>query len=129
MAWPNPFRKRDENTKDCYGYTIQWTEDHPSADVLHPLKYSYDYLGDAALTKLNVLFPPSHSALPRRSLERFQVKTPEDEQTRIDESSKSYPRDLFALLEQHHMEDETLNRLWNEVNFVPKWVDWKQIER
>ena len=128
MAWPNPFRRRDENTRDCFGYTFQWTENHPTRDILHPLKYSYDYLGEAALEKLNVLFPPSRSALPRTS-RQLQVQHVDDDGKKNDQGATLPPRDLFVLLEQHHMEDETLNRLWNEVNSVPEWVDWLQIER
>lgn len=38
-------------------------------------------------------------------------------------------RDLYALLEEHRASDPKLSELWTEVNTVPAWVDWEQIER
>ena len=29
----------------------------------------------------------------------------------------------------HASEDEKLQQMWDQVNYVPEWVDWKQIER
>lgn len=38
-------------------------------------------------------------------------------------------RDLYALLRDHHESDPKLHQLWEEVNNIPPWVDWDQIER
>jgi len=79
------------------------------------MKYSYDVLGEDALNRLDQISPPLSSELPRN-------------QTQAKGESKP-KRDLYALLKEHHLEDEKLGQLWDEVNTVPKWVDWEQISR
>lgn len=37
--------------------------------------------------------------------------------------------DLFAALEQHHPAHPVLHELWKEIESVPSWVDWDQIQR
>ena len=37
--------------------------------------------------------------------------------------------DMYTILQNHHEEDETLDKLWKEVNAVPDWIDWEEIER
>jgi hypothetical protein len=39
------------------------------------------------------------------------------------------PRDLYALLKEHHASNAKLDQLWQEVNTIPDWVDWEQIAR
>lgn len=36
---------------------------------------------------------------------------------------------MYSVLKEHHGEDSVLQNLWEEVNTVPEWVDWAQIER
>ncbi|KAJ5760956.1 hypothetical protein N7520_008112 [Penicillium odoratum] len=36
---------------------------------------------------------------------------------------------MYAVLKEHHEEDSVLQRLWEELNSIPDWVDWTQIER
>ncbi|RFU80026.1 hypothetical protein TARUN_2144 [Trichoderma arundinaceum] len=36
---------------------------------------------------------------------------------------------MYATLRDHHGNDETLDKLWEEVHTAPDWVDWEQIER
>lgn len=38
-------------------------------------------------------------------------------------------KDLYTLLHKHRHDDGTLSALWDQVNTVPSWVDWAQIER
>ena len=38
-------------------------------------------------------------------------------------------RDLYQILLDHQETDELLHRFWLEVNTVPSWVDWDQIQR
>ncbi|GKT47028.1 uncharacterized protein ColSpa_07209 [Colletotrichum spaethianum] len=38
-------------------------------------------------------------------------------------------RDLYTLLRDNADSDEILGELWTEVNTIPDWVDWAQIER
>jgi hypothetical protein len=118
MAVPNPFRPNDENTRHAWGYRFQWTPEHFTPEQMHPMKYSYDVLGEEALNALDRISPPLSSELPRN---QNRAKGGKD---------KSKPaRDLYALLKKHHKEDEKLEELWEEVNAVPDWVDWEQISR
>lgn len=127
MAWPNPFGHRDEKTRTYWGYTFQITDQHLTLEQTHPMKFSYDLLGEQALERLNAISPPSRSALPRNS-----NKYAEDTKANTESAQGQPPspkRDLYALLQKHAGQDETLGALWEEVNTVPAWVDWTQIAR
>ncbi|KAI9820644.1 MAG: hypothetical protein M1827_005013 [Pycnora praestabilis] len=129
MAWPNPFRRRDANTRTSWGYTFQWTEEHLSPTQMHPLKFSYDTLGEECLERLNKISPPPRSALPRNSNKYVE----KDQETYRDAKKEDLPsppkRDLYALLRDNAESDEKLSQLWQEVNTIPDWVDWDQIDR
>ncbi|PBP20330.1 tat pathway signal sequence [Diplocarpon rosae] len=119
MSWPNPFRRSDANTRHVWGYTFQWTPRHMSAENMHPMKLSYDTLGEECLNRLDEISPPVNNELPRN-------------QSRLPPKATSEPlprRDLYALLKDHASEDPKLGQLWHEVNTVPDWVDWDQIAR
>jgi len=124
MAWPNPFRKEDENTRRTYGYTFQWTPGHFTPEQMHPLKYSYDVTAEEALNKLDEISRPPNNALPRN-----KDRTAKTEAGKEKEPDYTPKRDLYALLRDHHEEDERLDTLWKQVNTVPDWVDWDQIAR
>lgn len=119
MAWPNIFRRKDENTRHAWGYTFQWTRTHFTQEQLHPLKYSYDTLADECLNRLDEISPPQNAELPRNSGKLPSAK----------EESGAIKRDLYALLRDHADEDVKLGQLWDEVTTMPKWVDWDQISR
>lgn len=127
MAWPNPFRKIDENTRSAWGYTFQLTAEHLTPEQTHPLKYSYDTLGEEALDRLNLISPPTTSALPRNSPRTPDKKGPV--QNEVADSAPTPKRDLFVLLRDNAGKDEKLRELWEQVNTVPDWVDWDQIAR
>ncbi|KAH8153896.1 uncharacterized protein LAJ45_01663 [Morchella importuna] len=38
-------------------------------------------------------------------------------------------RDLYTTLKEEHQNDDVLGQLWTEVNTIPEWVDWEQIQR
>lgn len=38
-------------------------------------------------------------------------------------------RDLYTTLKEDHKTDDVLTELWSEINDIPEWVDWEQIER
>ncbi|CAL3973540.1 hypothetical protein PZA11_005753 [Diplocarpon coronariae] len=119
MSWSNPFRRKDANTRHVWGYTFQWTPHHMSAQEMHPMKFSYDTLGEECLNRLDEISPPVNSELPRNQ-SRFPPKA----------TSEPVPRrDLYALLQEYASEDPKLGKLWQEVNTVPDWVDWAQIAR
>ena len=44
-------------------------------------------------------------------------------------TNKPFKKDLYGLLKKHADEDPKLKQLWDEVNQVPEWVDWAQIQR
>lgn len=120
MGWTNPFRQADENTRHAWGHTFQWTPEHLTPEQMHPLKFSYDTLGEACLNKLDEISPPPSGDLPRN-----KSRLPE----KGEGENKAPKRDLYALLKEHHSEDPKLQELWDEINNVPEWVDWDQIER
>jgi hypothetical protein len=119
MAWTNPFRRKDENTRYAWGYTFQWTPEHFTKEQMHPLKYSYDVLAEECLDRLDHISPPQSTELPRN---RSRLASKE-------EGDRGPKRDLYALLREHASGDEKLNQLWKEINTVPEWVDWDQISR
>lgn len=86
---------------------------------MHPLKFSYDTLGEKCYERLNEISPPSNKNLPRNN-SQFTQDVKQDE--------KKAHRDLYALFKEHH-DDQILTKLWNEVNTIPEWVDWDQIAR
>lgn len=114
MAWPNPFRKRDENTRTYWGYTFQWTPEHKTAEDLHPLKFSYDQLADDCVDRLDAICPPT---------------APVNGRPRPEGEKHKQQRDLYAILRDNKDKDEKLGELWEQVNTVPDWVDWGQIGR
>ncbi|KAJ4369168.1 hypothetical protein N0V83_006252 [Neocucurbitaria cava] len=129
MALPNPFRRRTENTRNCWGYEFEWTEDHLTQEQTEPLKHTYDVLAEECLDRLNAISPPHKGALPRSQEHR---PAPSSVVGTDEEKKEPIPvprRDLFALLEQHQGSDPKLAQLWKEVHIIPDWVDWEQIER
>lgn len=108
MALPNPFRRRDENTRTAWGYTFQLTADHLTPEQAYPLKYSYDVLGEECLDILNEIVPQS----PPR-----------------EKGGKPPKRDLYEVLQTNHARHEKLTQLWTSAHTVPDWVDWSQISR
>lgn len=123
MAWPNPWRRSDENTRSCWGYTFQWTVQHLSDEERHRLKFTYDTLADECLDRLDKISPPPSAGLPRNTERNIPIG-------KEGAASPSPPkRDLYLLLRQHAAEDQKLGQLWEELHTIPPWVDWQQIER
>jgi hypothetical protein len=120
MAWPMFYGKHDENTRTAWGYSFQWTTEHQTREQLSPLKHSYDVLGEDALNALDTISPPISKELPGN-----KSRVPEKPK----ELNFTPKRDLYALLRDYHAEDEALDKLWSQVNTIPDWVDWDQIER
>lgn len=119
MAWPNPFYRRTANTRTCWGYTFELTPDHLSLEQAHSLKHSYDTLAEDSLEVLNELFPP----------EPIQPRSKDDPEADVPIGKVKPKRDLYVLLRDNHHRHPTLEKLWNEVNTIPDWVDWDQISR
>ncbi|KAJ5151741.1 hypothetical protein N7492_010036 [Penicillium capsulatum] len=93
---------------DKWGYSFIWTEQHILREETDPLQYESDTLADDALERL------------------LALKNEINEK----KGAQGAPQgDLYAILRDHHTEDDTLNRFWSEAHAVPDWVDWEQIER
>ncbi|KAK5175029.1 uncharacterized protein LTR77_000165 [Saxophila tyrrhenica] len=136
MAWPNPFYRTTPNTRKCWGYTFELSDEHLTPEQCEPLKHSYDTLGEQVYERLNELSPPPRKDLPRNN-SKFSAAPEKDGEKDggVDgnapgtEPARAPPRDLYAILQQHREKDELLQRFWTEVNTVPPWVDWEQIRR
>nr|OQO28266.1 hypothetical protein B0A51_04356 [Rachicladosporium sp. CCFEE 5018] len=134
MAWPNPFTRDTPNTKRAWGFKFEFSPEHLTPTTCEPLKHSYDERGEAVLNRLNEISPPPQKDLPRNSSRHpASEKNPEipDSTIRDDEkeATKSPRRDLYAILRDNAPTDPLLADFWREVNTVPDWVDWAQIER
>lgn len=124
MAWPNPFRLKDQYTRTCWAYTFQWTGAHLTSEQMTPMKYSYDTVGERALERLNIISPPLGSTVQSKAAQHGE-KEGGSSVPKIEEPK----RDLYALLRENAATDEVLGQLWTEVNTVPPWVCWEQIAR
>lgn len=102
-----------------WNYDFKWTEDHVEADAKQPMKYTYDTLAEQALERLDLISPPPSTSSARQAIQKAES----------DQSTQPAQRDLYALLRDNAGKDEVLATLWEEVNRVPEWVDWEQIER
>ena len=132
MVWSNPFRRRDGNSRSCWGYTFQLTDRHPTPEQMHPLKYSYDALGEKALKRLDCISVHSDSLIAHkapRGLEPSQGSRSATHQSVEKHSVIKAKRDLFVLLRDNAYNDAVLDKLWTEVHTVPHWVDWHQVAR
>lgn len=84
-------------------------------EQLDPLKHKYDVLGSEASEVLDALYPPPP---PRAGwYSKTKAENPQPD------------RDTYALLRDNIDKDAKLQKLWDEVNTVPEWVDWEQIQR
>lgn len=99
-------RKKSDTYREHWGYSFHLTDQHLSREDIDSLRSSYDTLGATALERLQAL--------------ASRIKP--------SQGSKGKP-DLYAILRDHHQEDEVLSQFWDAVQFVPEWVDWKQLER
>lgn len=121
MAWPNPFRRQDQFTRTCWGYTFQLTKDHWTEEGSHSLKFSYDKLGEQCLNILNEI----ESCVKSENItDKIHPATPKSTT-----SSSKPKRDLYKSLETYAKDHPTLQQLWTEVNTIPVWVDWDQVHR
>jgi hypothetical protein len=119
MAWPNPFRRRDSQTRTCWGYTFQLTDEHLTAEGSRPLKFSYDKLGEQCLNILDKVDPPS----------MIEKVVPKAESQDLQKTGRSKPkRDLYQSLKSHVDDHPKLQELWTQLHTVPEWVDWDQVQ-
>ncbi|TEA17426.1 Rubber oxygenase [Colletotrichum sidae] len=109
---------RGAEWRESWDYWFKWTDEHLTFDKLRPLIYTYDELGAQALDRLDEISPPTKAPAPS-----------ENDRTPPEKAPEKPHRDLYALLRDNADSDEVLGKLWAEVNAIPPWVDWAQIER
>ncbi|CAG8289193.1 unnamed protein product [Penicillium salamii] len=104
MALRSP---KSGNSTECHywNYSFHWTDLHSSADDLRPRAYTCDTLADQCVERLNRI--PLMDGVDKRP----------------------FKKDLYGLLRDHSDDDPKLKELWTEINTVPQWVDWAQIQR
>ncbi|KAJ9608104.1 hypothetical protein H2200_007092 [Cladophialophora chaetospira] len=139
MTWPNPFHRRDENTRTCWGYTFQLTPKHLTLEQAQPMKYTYDVLGEECydiLDQISKQQPPQVPAEkasesgPPNSPASQGPNSPTTAPSELPPTHRSKPkRDLFLLLRDNHSSNPKLRQLWEEATTIPSWVDWAQIAR
>lgn len=107
----------DANQLNVYGYRFKWGSLHQTPEDLQHLMFSYDNVAADALDNIDVLAPSA----PTKS----QAISQETNET---EDKKRY-RDLYKLVQEYAETNESIGRLWTEINTIPDWVDWESIER
>lgn len=108
-----------------WNYDFEWTDDHIEADAKQPMKFSYDKLGEQALERLDLISPPPSTSSARQAVQNAEAS----QKAESGQSTQPAKRDLYALLRDNAGNDKVLSSLWEQVNHVPEWVDWDQIER
>ena len=123
-----------------WGYEFEWTPEHLTEEQMRPLMFTYDALADKCLDRLDVLQPALPSS-PRTYAGKDGDNTEEGHKQPLGPAASSAPnpaesarqqdenkakgdhrhRDLYDLLRQRAHEDETLQKLWTEVNTVLEW--------
>ena len=86
------------------------------------MKFSYDKLGDDVFERLTTV----KGAIPTPD-PRFKNEAENSEKATV----AGRMGDMYALLrsEAAKGEDETIQMFWKEINRIPDWVDWDQIDR
>ncbi|KAF3025683.1 hypothetical protein E8E14_013950 [Neopestalotiopsis sp. 37M] len=101
---------------NIYGYKFKWGPLHQSPEELSRHIHTYDTVAAEALDALDEIVPPAAIG-PRKDI-----------QEAVEVEGKKH-RDLFSLVKEHAKTDKRVGRLWDEVNTVPAWVDWEQIDK
>lgn len=104
MALTNS-RKGDSTECHYWDYSFDWTHLHRPENELRPMIQTCDSLADECVQQLN--------------------KIPADDGS----DNKPFKKDLYNLLQDHVDEDPKYQELWAQINTVPEWVDWAQIQR
>jgi hypothetical protein len=108
-----------------------------TAKEMEPMKFTYDTLGERALNRLDEISPPENVGhIPRnrereKTDEKIAAATGKGEWQLADGEKKEEKkkRDLYELLKDNASEGGALGELWDQVNDIPEWVDWDQIQR
>ncbi|KAJ5510794.1 hypothetical protein N7453_002897 [Penicillium expansum] len=96
-----------DNARKVWNHEFTWTDKHFTPEELLPLRQETDDLAVDAVSRLQAIAVKNKHSMGH-CFGRF---------------------DMYSVLKEHHGEDSVLQGLWEEVNAVPEWVDWAQIER
>ncbi|KAI1428736.1 hypothetical protein F5Y12DRAFT_628980 [Xylaria sp. FL1777] len=107
--------------QEYWGVRFKWTSRHLTPEQLKPLIHSYDKVATEAVERIHeIMAPPNIESSSRNEETRRTTKTDGERKPRWD---------MYELIQEYASKDEKIGKLWNEVNTVPEWVDWDQIER
>ncbi|KAI0153265.1 hypothetical protein GGR57DRAFT_150146 [Xylariaceae sp. FL1272] len=104
-----------------FGLKFTWTAQHSSPEDLEPLIHSYDAICQEAVEEMDKISPPPYAFSP-----------PKDGNIEgaIDSNGEKKPRrDLYELMQEMAPHNEKVGKLWDQINTIPEWVDWAQLER
>ncbi|KAI0025144.1 hypothetical protein F4780DRAFT_415198 [Xylariomycetidae sp. FL0641] len=122
MAFAYDDEKSNEyGWREHWGMKINWTPEHLKPRNLEPLIHTYDTIASEAVERLDQIAPPPYAASPPKNGNIEGAIKPDGE--------KKPRRDLYELMQEHAAADDKIGKLWNELNTIPDWVDWQQIER
>lgn len=99
----------DPDMRRCWNYDFRWTPEHLTQEQMQPLRHMMDNLASDCIEPL--------------------AKLASDDKTLGDSKADLMKLDMYALLRDNHDKHEALTRLWGQINTIPDWVDWAQIER
>ncbi|KAI1344066.1 hypothetical protein F5Y15DRAFT_426588 [Xylariaceae sp. FL0016] len=115
-----------------WGMKINWTPEHLKPKDLEPLIHTYDIIGSEAVQRLNEIAPPPYTQKTSGGDNgdvHKNIKEKNIEGAIKPDGEKKPRRDLYTLMQEHASTDEKIGKLWDEINTIPEWVDWAQIER
>jgi len=107
--------------QERWGVRFQWTSQHLTPKQLEPLIHSYDTVATEAVKRLDEIALPPYTRTPPKDENIKGAIKPDGE--------KKPRRDLYKMLQEYADKDENISKLWTQINTVPEWVDWEQIER
>ncbi|KAF5589842.1 flavin-binding monooxygenase-like family [Fusarium subglutinans] len=126
MAPPKTTKFEDE-MREAWGYRFKWTKDHQTPEQYDYLKHSCDTLGEDCAVLLNEMYP-AESGTSKSQQDNHSSNATSRDGAKPENRPSKY-RDLYELFCEHHTEHPKLQKLWEEVNTTPDWVDWDQIAR
>ena len=91
-------------------YSFHWTREHLPKEKTDPLRFEHDELGAATVNIIQKIHQREQEAHKQRGEQIEQL-------------------DMFATLKANQHHNETLKEFWTQVNTVPDWVNWEQLER
>jgi ribosomal protein S28E/S33 len=99
-----------EDLRTVGNYSFHWTKEHIPKEKTDPLRFKHDELGAATINIIQKIHQREQEAHKQRGEQIEKL-------------------DMFATLEVSRHHDETLKKFWTQVNTVPDWVNWEQLER